>query len=67
MLELSRIQCVPKLHSQNSTTKVESEKVQLAAESDKLLSRVTEANDLRIEAEEKTRQLKSILQAIEEN
>ena len=45
---------------------LESEKVQLAAESDILLSRVTEANGLRIGAEE-TRQWKSTLQAIEEN
>ena len=47
--------------------RLESEKLQLAAELDKLSSQVTEANSLRDKAEEVTSQLKSTLQATEKD
>ena len=47
--------------------RLESEKLQLAAELDKLSGQVTEANGLRDKAEEATSQLKSTLQATEKD
>ena len=44
---------------------LESERLQLAADLDKVSSQVTEANDLRVRAEEAMSQLKSTLQATE--
>ena len=46
---------------------LESEKLQLTAELDRMSSQVTEANNLRVRAEETTSELKSTLQATEKD
>ncbi|KAL9125042.1 MAG: hypothetical protein Q9217_005703 [Psora testacea] len=54
-----------KLHNEDST--IESEKLHLTAELDKLSGQVTEASDERDRAEKATSQLKSALQATEKD